>query len=147
MVVQCASAATLKAKIAEAGGKLVVVDFFATWCGPCKAIAPFIADLEPQMENVVFLKVDVDEAEDAAVEYDISAMPTFKFIKNGVAVRRLMFFFLKDSYYVHYIPVTKPYLDRYFNLNQINHCTYFNKCETPLTIFTKMPLAKTKNDV
>ena len=76
----------LKEKLAEAGDKLVVVDFHATWCGPCKMIAPKIALMADQYRDVVFLKVDVDEAEDVAAEYHVSAMPTFKFIKNGKVV-------------------------------------------------------------
>lgn len=72
-----------KAKLAEAGDKLVVVDFFATWCGPCKMIAPKLEAMAQKLSNVVFIKVDVDEAEDVAAEYAISAMPTFKFFKNG----------------------------------------------------------------
>ena len=82
MVVKCGSMSDLEAKIAEAGDKLVVIDFFATWCGPCKMIAPRIEEWEAEMSNVKFLKVDVDEAEDVAAHYQISAMPTFIFIKN-----------------------------------------------------------------
>ena len=67
-------------------GKLIVIDFFATWCGPCKMIAPKLEQMDKDMDNVVFLKVDVDEAEDVAQEYNISAMPTFVFLKNGQKV-------------------------------------------------------------
>ncbi|PSN56074.1 Thioredoxin-2 [Blattella germanica] len=70
-------------KLKEAEGKLVCVDFFATWCGPCKVIAPKVELLAAEHPDVVFLKVDVDECEDIATEYDIKAMPTFVFIKNG----------------------------------------------------------------
>ena len=63
-----------------------MIDFFATWCGPCKMIAPKIEQMAGEMANVVFLKVDVDEAEDVAQEYNISAMPTFVFLKNGQKV-------------------------------------------------------------
>ena len=70
-------------------GKLVVIDFFATWCGPCKMISPKIEAMAGEMSNVVFLKVDVDEAEDVAQEYNISAMPTFVFLKNGQKVKDL----------------------------------------------------------
>lgn len=63
--------------------KLTVVDFFATWCGPCKAIAPHVHKLAEQKPNVNFLKIDVDQAGEIAQEYRIRAMPTFMFFKNG----------------------------------------------------------------
>lgn len=69
-------------KLTEAGNSLVVVDFFAQWCGPCKLIAPKIEELAAEYPDVVFLKVDVDECEDIASDYEITAMPTFVFIKN-----------------------------------------------------------------
>ncbi|KAK3921337.1 Thioredoxin-2 [Frankliniella fusca] len=72
----------LETKLNEAGGSLVVIDFFATWCGPCKIIAPKLEEMSVEHPDVVFLKVDVDECEDIATEYNISAMPTFVFIKN-----------------------------------------------------------------
>ncbi|XP_068988145.1 thioredoxin-2 [Bombus flavifrons] len=83
MVVQVMNAADLKSQLEKAGDNLVVVDFFATWCGPCKMIAPKLEELSKEMENVIFLKVDVDECEDIASEYEISSMPTFVFIKNS----------------------------------------------------------------
>ncbi|KAL9248588.1 Thioredoxin H-type 1-like protein [Drosera capensis] len=63
--------------------KLVVVDFTASWCGPCRAIAPILADIAKKTPHVIFLKVDVDELGEIAEEYDIEAMPTFLFIKDG----------------------------------------------------------------
>uniref|UniRef100_A0A3Q3E1Y0 Thioredoxin-like n=1 Tax=Labrus bergylta TaxID=56723 RepID=A0A3Q3E1Y0_9LABR len=72
----------------EAGDKLVVVDFTATWCGPCKRIGPkFVEESKkPENQNVIFLKVDVDEAQDVSVHYEIRSMPTFQFYKNGVKI-------------------------------------------------------------
>nr|ACA60746.1 thioredoxin 1 [Penaeus vannamei] len=67
----------------EAGNKLVVIDFYATWCGPCKMIAPKLEELSQSMSDVVFLKVDVDECEDIAQDNQIACMPTFLFMKNG----------------------------------------------------------------
>ncbi|XP_052417567.1 thioredoxin-like [Carassius gibelio] len=69
----------------NAGNKLVVVDFTATWCGPCQMIGPiFKAESEkPENSNVVFLKVDVDDAQDVSAFCDIKSMPTFQFYKNG----------------------------------------------------------------
>eukprot|EP00092_Neocalanus_flemingeri_P005489 GFUD01005919.1.p2 GENE.GFUD01005919.1~~GFUD01005919.1.p2 ORF type:complete len:106 (-),score=34.79 GFUD01005919.1:661-978(-) len=76
-------------QLAAAGDKLVVVDFHATWCGPCKMIAPHLQEMSNTMEDVVFLKVDVDECEDIAAKYEISAMPTFIFIKSKAKVADL----------------------------------------------------------
>ncbi|CAF0789541.1 unnamed protein product [Rotaria sordida] len=72
--------------------KLIVIDFFATWCGPCVRIAPKIEEWSTGdfKDNVVFLKCDVDQAEAVSQEYNIEAMPTFVFIKNGKEVHRLV---------------------------------------------------------
>jgi len=64
--------------------------FFYSWCGPCKAIAPLYKELSDEFDDVVFLKVDVDENPETAGKYSVSAMPTFVFIKGGVVEDRLM---------------------------------------------------------
>ncbi|KAI8577528.1 hypothetical protein K450DRAFT_251294 [Umbelopsis ramanniana AG] len=65
------------------GGKPVAVDFHAQWCGPCKVIGPKFIKLAEKFPDIVFAKVDVDEAADVAEEYSIRAMPTFMFFANG----------------------------------------------------------------
>ncbi|KAG6929709.1 thioredoxin, partial [Chelydra serpentina] len=65
-----------------AGSKLVVVDFSAKWCGPCKAISPVIHDLAVRYDNVMFCSVDIDRAEDVANSCKIVAMPTFQMFKK-----------------------------------------------------------------
>merc|ERR1712212_26501 len=82
MVHQIADKADFDSQLAAAGNKVVVVDFFATWCGPCKMIAPKIEAMEKEMSDVVFIKVDVEEVDEVAAEYNIRSMPTFVFIKN-----------------------------------------------------------------
>ncbi|KAF8538940.1 thioredoxin-2-like protein [Trichophaea hybrida] len=69
--------------LAESGDKLVVVDFFATWCGPCKIISPQFEQMSNDFENVGFYKLDVDEHQEVAAELEVRAMPTFVFFKNG----------------------------------------------------------------
>jgi thioredoxin 1 len=64
-------------------GKLVVVDFFATWCGPCKAIAPHVQSMASAYPAVTFIKVDGDKNRSLAMIKKIEAYPTFHFYKNG----------------------------------------------------------------
>lgn len=67
--------------------RLVVVDFFAEWCGPCKRISPEIHSLEKQYNHkIVVLTIDVDKCDDIAGEFKIECMPTILFIKNGQIV-------------------------------------------------------------
>ena len=64
----------------------VVVDFYADWCPPCRAIAPTfskLADDHASKGQLAFAKVNVDHVKDVAQRYNISAMPTFLFFKNG----------------------------------------------------------------
>jgi len=55
----------------------VIVDFTATWCGPCQRIKPFFEELEQKFPHVLFCKIDVDENTETAQKYEVSAMPTF----------------------------------------------------------------------
>ncbi|KAF7513078.1 thioredoxin trx1 [Endocarpon pusillum] len=72
--------------IADAGDSLVVLDCFATWCGPCKVIAPKVVQLAKEFQDARFYKIDVDEVSDVAQELGIRAMPTFLLFKNGEKV-------------------------------------------------------------
>ncbi|KPA79484.1 putative mitochondrial Thioredoxin [Leptomonas pyrrhocoris] len=68
--------------------KLTVVDFFATWCGPCKAISPLMENLAASKPHVNFAKVDVDHTPDIMSAYPVRAMPTFFFFKGGNVVEK-----------------------------------------------------------
>ncbi|KAI9473605.1 MAG: PITH domain-containing protein [Benjaminiella poitrasii] len=70
-------------KLLATKDKLIVVDFFATWCGPCKMIAPFYTQLSTKYPNAVFAKVDVDKVKQVAAACKVTSMPTFHFYKNG----------------------------------------------------------------
>jgi thioredoxin 1 len=68
----------------------IIVDFSATWCGPCRMIGPEFVKLSNEYQNVVFLKVDVDQVESVAASCGISAMPTFQVFKDGKKVDELV---------------------------------------------------------
>lgn len=67
-----------------AGDNVLVVDWSATWCGPCRAIAPVLDNIEKSLTGkaVVFVKIDVDRLHELAAEYRISAMPTIHIFRN-----------------------------------------------------------------
>jgi len=87
MVKKIASQAELDREFRAAGDKAVIIDFYATWCGPCKDIAPKISELESKYPRVVVLKVDVDKLEAVANKYKINCMPTFKVFIHGQEVK------------------------------------------------------------
>jgi len=76
--------------ISDSYNNLIVLDCFATWCGPCKVIAPKLVQMSEEFPNVKFYKIDVDEASDVAQELGIRAMPTFIFFKNGEKVAEVV---------------------------------------------------------
>jgi len=62
----------------------VMVDFYAGWCGPCKAMAPIVEDLAKEMKDKIkIFKVSIETEEDLASEYGVMSIPTFIFFKNG----------------------------------------------------------------
>jgi thioredoxin 1 len=71
--------------------KLVVIDFWAEWCGPCKMVGPIIDEIsETYKDQVVVGKVDVDNNDGATSKYGIRNIPTVLFIKNGEVVDKLV---------------------------------------------------------
>lgn len=84
--------------------KLVLVDFFATWCGPCKMLSPIISEIANSYSNSIKVcKVNIDENQDLALKYNISSIPTLIFFKDGKLVKSSVGF------------CTKPELDRIIN--------------------------------
>lgn len=74
----------------------VLVDFYATWCGPCKMLAPVFEELSEELTDVNFVKVDIDQSMDLAQKFRIVSVPTMKIFKNGEEVDTLMGFMPKD---------------------------------------------------
>ncbi|KAI3636826.1 hypothetical protein MIR68_005093 [Amoeboaphelidium protococcarum] len=84
MVYEVKSDSEFKEKINSA--EIVVVDFYATWCGPCKFISPKVEEFSKKYTKATFIKVDVDTLPNISAEYEIQAMPTFQIFKNGKKV-------------------------------------------------------------
>ena len=69
--------------------RLVIVDFWATWCGPCRMLSPLLDEVEEEMaDKIVVVKVNIDDAEEIAMRYRIMSIPTLIFFKNGQMVDR-----------------------------------------------------------
>ena len=76
----------------------VVIDVFATWCGPCKMMAPVFEELSKELaEKYKLVKVNIDEERDIAIQYNVSSIPTFLFIKDGSLVGKEMGYMSKDA--------------------------------------------------
>ena len=90
MVQMLKTKAEFDAAISGNAGKLVVVDFTATWCPPCQMIAPKFAELSTELgDSAVLVKVDVDENAEASGAAGITCMPTFQFYKDGAKVHEI----------------------------------------------------------
>lgn len=68
--------------------KPVLVDFFATWCGPCQMVGPLVEQLSEEMSGVKFVKVNIDEEPELAARYQVESIPTFLLVKNGKVLKR-----------------------------------------------------------
>ncbi|MEG3030467.1 MAG: thioredoxin [Oscillospiraceae bacterium] len=76
----------------------VLVDFWATWCGPCKMVGPIIEELSKELEGkVVVGKIDVDEQQSLAQKFGVMSIPTLVIFKNGAEVKRAVGFKSKEQ--------------------------------------------------
>lgn len=76
---------------------IAVVDFFATWCGPCKMLAPVLEQVQDEMKSVKIVKIDIDQNPDAAAEYGVKNIPTIKIFKDGKELTTNVGFMPKES--------------------------------------------------
>ena len=63
--------------------ELVIVDFYATWCGPCQMLSPILEELEKEVKNLSIVKVDVDKCPELSKEHGVISIPTLEFYKNS----------------------------------------------------------------
>lgn len=82
----------------QTGSGVVLVDFFATWCGPCKMMAPVIDELAGEYEGKAKIgKLDVDENNQTASQFGVQSIPTLILFKDGAEVDRMIGFQSKDA--------------------------------------------------
>ena len=71
---------------AETGAGLVLVDFYADWCGPCKMLSPVLDELATEVNDVKIVKVNVDNAKSLAIDFKVSSIPNLTLLKDGEVV-------------------------------------------------------------
>ncbi len=72
--------------------KVVLVDFYADWCGPCKMLSPVMEEIAKENEDIKVVKINIDNQRDLALDYDVMSIPTVVAIKNGQEIDRLVGF-------------------------------------------------------
>ncbi len=78
-------------------GELVLVDFFATWCGPCRMLGPVLEELAEERSNITVAKIDVDESASLAKNYGIMSVPTLLLFKDGKLIDQRSGFMSKEE--------------------------------------------------
>lgn len=83
-------------EVLQAEGK-VLVDFFATWCGPCKMMGPVVDNLAEEVKNAKICKLDIDESQQIAGQYGVMSVPTFMVFEKGQVVNKSIGVMPKES--------------------------------------------------
>lgn len=78
-------------KEVKESSKLVLIDFYADWCGPCKMMSPIIDEIAKEVDDrVKICKLNVDESQNIAIEYNVMSIPTLIIFKNGIMVNNVV---------------------------------------------------------
>ena len=77
--------------------KTVLIDFWATWCGPCRMIAPIVEEIAEERDDITVAKIDVDEAGELAAAFGITSIPTLVVMKDGKIVNQAVGYRAKDG--------------------------------------------------
>jgi len=77
--------------------KTVLLDFYATWCGPCKMIAPILEEISEERDDLVIAKINVDEEREIATEFGIVSIPTLVVMKNGSIINQAVGYMPKEK--------------------------------------------------
>lgn len=80
----------------EIKNNLVLVDFYATWCGPCQMLSPILEELEQEVEGLTIIKVDVDKSPELAKEHGILSIPALEVYKKGKLVDKALGYTSKE---------------------------------------------------
>lgn len=76
--------------IVTESAKPVLIDFWATWCGPCKMIAPIVEQIAAERDDIVVGKIDVDQEMELAMQFHITSIPTLVLVKNGAVAATMI---------------------------------------------------------
>jgi len=86
-----------KSEVLDFDGK-VLVDFWATWCGPCQMLGPIIEEISNEISSIKVIKINVDEEQELAAQYNVSAIPTVILFNKGQIVDTFIGFKQKEDY-------------------------------------------------
>ena len=96
MAVITLTGATFKEEVMNSD-KPVLIDFWATWCGPCRMLSPIVDEVAEETDSVKVCKVNVDEEPDLTMQYNVSSIPTLMVFKNGQLVNKAVGYREKDE--------------------------------------------------
>jgi thioredoxin 1 len=82
----------------ETESGVIIIDLFADWCGPCRALTPILEELEPKFEGVTFAKLNVDDSPATSEEYGVMSIPCVLILKDGKEVKRIVGLYPKSAY-------------------------------------------------